>query len=166
MKAIKRPLRTLRRDYNLKINHKRVYRLMREFHLLARKYNLRAGKYVLEGLNKVFESRTEGLKYRMTVHSDQGVQYQSNIYRHTLRKHRVFQSMSRRATCHDNAAMESFFHIMKVEMNYFTHHFETKKQLVKAMKEWIEYYNHKRIRHKLKGLTPIEYRNHTLSKFI
>ena len=92
-------------------------------------------KYVLEGLNKVFESRTEGLKYRMTVHSDQGVQYQSNIYRHTLRKHRVFQSMSRRATCHDNAAMESFFHIMKVEMNYFTHHFETKKQLVKAMKE-------------------------------
>ena len=62
MKAIKRPLRTLRRDYNLKINHKRVYRLMREFHLLARKYNLRAGKYVLEGLNKVFESRPEGLK--------------------------------------------------------------------------------------------------------
>lgn len=123
-------------------------------------------KYVLEGLNKVFESRPEDLKYRMTVHSDQGVQYQSNIYRHTLRKHRVFQSMSRRATCHDNAAMESFFHIMKVEMDYFTHHFETKKQLVKAMKEWIEYYNHKRIRHKLKGLTPIEYRNQTLSKFI
>ena len=54
---------------------------------------------------------------------------------HNLSK--VFQSMSRRATCHDNAAMESFFHIMKVEMNYFTHHFDTKKQLVKAMKEGI-----------------------------
>ncbi|MCX8725777.1 IS3 family transposase, partial [Lactobacillus sp. B4007] len=116
-------------------------------------------RYVLEGLEGVFTARPKLLNYRMTIHSDQGIQYQSNPYRHALRKHKVFQSMSRRATCHDNAAMESFFHIMKVEMNYFTHHFDTKKQLVKAMKEWISYYNEDRIRHKLKGLTPIQYRN-------
>jgi putative transposase len=227
----------LRRSYNLIVNHKRVYRLMQELHLLARKYNLRAGKYdsskgpqnkkaknrfhqkfetdrpyqkvvtdisefrygnmtindrvylspfkdlfsgeiisytitdrpltkyVLQGLQGVFDARTKSLQYRMTVHSDQGIQYQSNIYRHTLRKHRVFQSMSRRATCHDNAAMESFFHIMKVEIDYFTHHYETRKQLIKAMRQWIDYYNHERIRHKLKGLTPIEYRNQALIKF-
>lgn len=123
-------------------------------------------RYVLEGLEGVFTARPKLLNYRMTIHSDQGIQYQSNPYRHALRKHKVFQSMSRRATCHDNAAMESFFHIMKVEMNYFTHHFDTKKQLVKAMKEWISYYNEDRIRHKLKSLTPIQYRNQALSKTI
>ncbi len=36
-------------------------------------------------------------------------------------------------TCHDNASVESFFHTMKVEMNYYTHHFKTKKELIKRM---------------------------------
>lgn len=35
------------------------------------------------------------LKYRMTVHSDQGVQYQTNTWRQTLKHHHIFQSMSR-----------------------------------------------------------------------
>lgn len=102
----------------------------------------------------------------MTVHSDQGIQYQSNAYRHELRKHNVFQSMSRRATCHDNAAMESFFHTMKVEIDYCTHHFKTKKELIKRMESWIKYYNQEGIRHRKKSLTPIEYRNQALKEFI
>ncbi|BDR61171.1 hypothetical protein KIM322_14320 [Lactobacillus xylocopicola] len=60
------------------------------------------------------------LPYRMTIHSDQGIQYQSKAYCQTLKQHHVFQSMSRRATCHDNAACESLFHIMKVELDYYT----------------------------------------------
>ena len=52
---------------------------------------------------------------------------------------------------------------MKVEL-YYEHHYQTTSELVKAMKEWIEYYNQKRIRHKLKGKTPIEYRNLALEK--
>lgn len=56
--------------------------------------------------------------------------------------------MSRRATCHDNAAIESFFHTMKVEIDYYTHHFKTKKELIKPMESWIKYYNQERIRHK------------------
>ena len=99
----------------------------------------------------------------MTVHSDQGIQYQTNTWRQTLKKHRIFQSMSRRATCLDNASMESFFHTMKAEL-YYDHHYQTKQELIRAMKEWIEYYNQCRIRHKLKGKTPIEYRNLALEK--
>ena len=87
----------------------------------------------------------------MTVHSDQGIQYQSNAYRHELKKHNIFQSMSRRATYHDNAAMESFFHTIKVEIDYYTHHFKTKKELIKRMESWIKYYNQERIKHKKKG---------------
>ena len=103
------------------------------------------------------------LKYRMTVHSDQGVQYQTNTWRQTLKHHHIFQSMSRRATCLDNASMESFSHTMKVEL-YYEQHYQTRSELVKDMKKWIEYYNQKRIRHTLKGKTPIEYRNLALAK--
>ena len=82
---------------------------------------------------------------------------------HTLKKHHIFQSMSRRATCLDNAPMESFFHTMKVEL-YYEQHYKTKRELITAMKEWISYYNRERIKHKLKGKTPIEYRNLALEK--
>ena len=71
-------------------------------------------KYVLEGLKQVLAIRPK-LPYRMTIHSDQGIQYQSKAYCQTLKQHHVFQSMSRRAACPDNRACESLFHIMKVE---------------------------------------------------
>lgn len=103
------------------------------------------------------------LPYRTTVHTDQGTQYQTNAWRRVLKRHRVFQSMSRRATCLDNAAMESFFHIMKAETVHYQD-YKTKEQLIYAMQDWINYYNTKRIKGKLKGKTPIEYRNLALEK--
>lgn len=121
-------------------------------------------EFVMEGLENVIDQRPQ-LSYRMTIHSDQGVQYRSNEYRRKLRKSGVFQSMSRRGNCHDNAAMESFFHTMKVEM-YFNLHYKTKNQLISAIKKYIEYYNFERIRHILKGKTPMEYWNLALEKYI
>jgi putative transposase len=117
---------------------------------------------VMKPLKKLIQQRPT-LNYRMTIHSDQGIQYQSTAWRRTLKKHHIFQSMSRRGTCLDNAPMESFFHLMKVEL-YYDRHFETKAELVKAMKEWIHYYNYERIQHKLKGKTPMEYRHLALEK--
>lgn len=118
--------------------------------------------FVMKPLIELINKRPV-LNYRMTVHSDQGIQYQTNSWRQTLKKHHIFQSMSRRSTCLDNASMESFFHTMKAEL-YYKHHYQTKQELIKAMKEWIVYYNQDRIRHKLKGKTPIEYRNLALEK--
>lgn len=120
--------------------------------------------FVMEGLERVIANRPN-LNYRMTIHSDQGIQYQSNKYRKHLKKNKIFQSMSRRGNCHDNAAMESFFHTMKVEM-YFNKHYQTKRQLIKAIKDYIVYYNFERIRHILKGKTPMEYWNLALAKYI
>ncbi|WP_369440769.1 IS3 family transposase, partial [Levilactobacillus namurensis] len=54
------------------------------------------------------------LPYRMTIHSDQGFQYQNFRYVNILQQAHVFQSMSRKATCLDNAVAESIFHILKV----------------------------------------------------
>lgn len=118
--------------------------------------------FVMKPLIELINKRPV-LSYRMTVHSDQGIQYQTNTWRQTLKKHHIFQSMSRRATCLDNASMESCFHTMKAEL-YYDHHYQTKQELIKAMKAWIVYYNQYRIRHKLKGKTPIKYRNLALGK--
>ncbi|MCR1893880.1 IS3 family transposase [Lactobacillus rodentium] len=121
-------------------------------------------EFVMEGLKQVIDKRPN-LNYRMTIHSDQGIQYQSNKYRNKLKRAKIFQSMSRRGNCHDNAAMESFFHTMKVEM-YFNQHYQTKEKLIKAIKKYLRYYNFERIRHTLKGKTPMEYWNLALEKYI
>ena len=64
--------------------------------------------FVVKPLDALIKLRPK-LNYRMTLHSDQGVQYQSVQWRKKLKENRIFQSMSRRATCLDNAPMESFF---------------------------------------------------------
>lgn len=118
----------------------------------------------MEGLKQLL-SRRPDFGYRMTIHSDQGIQYQSNTYIDSLKQNRIFQSMSRRGNCHDNAAMESFFHTMKVEM-YFNRNYQTKEELVRAIKKYIGYYNFERIRHTLKSKTPMEYWQLALKKYI
>ena len=51
----------------------------------------------------------------LIVHSDRGSQYASNDYQKLLAQHGFLCSMSRKGDCYDNAAMESFFHSLKVE---------------------------------------------------
>lgn len=49
------------------------------------------------------------------AHSDRGSQYYSHAYRHLIEKHKLIQSMSRKACCWDNACAKSFLHSLKVE---------------------------------------------------
>ncbi|GKT02500.1 hypothetical protein OKN36_00360 [Furfurilactobacillus sp. OKN36] len=56
----------------------------------------------------------------------------------------------------DNVSMESFFHIMKAEL--FDQTYTTKDSLIQATTEWLDYYNQRRIKTKLKGRTPVQYR--------
>lgn len=102
------------------------------------------------------------LNYRTTVHTDQGFQYQNGSWRRTLKEHHIFQSMSRKATCLDNASMESFFHIMKVEM--MDTHYDKKADLIQSMTEWIDFYNNRRIKTKLNGKSPVKYRELSIQK--
>jgi transposase InsO family protein len=91
------------------------------------------------------------------LHSDQGWQYQQPQYRHMLACRAVTQSMSRKGNCLDNAAMESFFGTLKAEF-FHLHRFETIEQLQAGICQYIRYYNCERIRLKLKGLSPVQYR--------
>jgi hypothetical protein len=68
-------------------------------------------------------------------------------------------SMSRRGNSPDNWMMESFFGILKSEMVYGRQKsYKTIDHLARAIESYIHYYNHRRIKLKLKGLSPVQYR--------
>lgn len=96
-------------------------------------------------------------KCRPILHSDQGWQYQMKQYQAQLRQRKIKQSMSRKGNCLDNAAMESFFAILKSEMFYLKK-FNSIKELEKDINSYIKYYNNDRIKLKLNGLSPVQYR--------
>lgn len=99
----------------------------------------------------------------LIIHSDQGWQYQHYAFHKILEKHGIIQSMSRKGNCLDNCRIENFFGKMKIEMFYGKENeFKTLEELETAIDEYIDYYNNERISIKLKGLTPVEYRNQTL----
>jgi len=95
------------------------------------------------------------------LHSDQGWQYQMKPYQKILHRHKINQSMSRKGNCLDNATMESFFGTLKSECFYIKK-FETVEQLESEIKEYIRYYNHDRIRLKLNGLSPVQFRTQSV----
>lgn len=115
----------------------------------------------LEMLSHAFDQHRclEGL----ILHSDQGWQYQMATYHRILKGKGIVQSMSRKGNCLDNSLMENFFGKMKNEMFYGKEYsFHSLEELKKTMEEYIAYYNTERITVKLKGMTPVEYRNHFL----
>ena len=100
----------------------------------------------------------------LIFHTDQGWQYQNGQFQAWLKNHGISQSMSRKGNSLDDGLMEGFFGILKREMFYgFEKQFKNLTELEDAIRDYIEYYNQKRIKIKLKGLTPIEYRKLVLS---
>ena len=96
------------------------------------------------------------------LHSDQGWQYRMTAYRDELKERGMVQSMSRKGNCHDNATMESFFGVLKSELFYLTK-FTSIDQLEAAIVDYIHYYNHDRIKLKLGGLSPVQFRTQQLA---
>ncbi len=91
------------------------------------------------------------------LHSDQGWQYQHKSYQEALEKHGIIQSMSRKGNCLDNSVMENFFGLMKSELLY-ANDYKSMDNFKKDLKEYIDWYNNKRIKMKLKGMSPVQYR--------
>lgn len=112
---------------------------------------------VMEPLKETMEIIKNHATYRTTIHSDQGWHYQHNRWVKTLKANKVFQSMSRKATCADNASMENFFGILKQEM-YYGEKLVDYEELKRRIEEYIYWYNHVRSKVKLTGLSPVEYR--------
>lgn len=98
---------------------------------------------------------------RPMLHSDQGWHYRMPAYQRQLRESHLVQSMSRKGNCLDNAAMESFFAVLKTEF-FYLNKFSSVDELRKGLADYIRYYNHDRIKLKLKGLSPVQYRTQAL----
>ncbi len=97
----------------------------------------------------------------LILHSDQGWQYQHKVYRKLLKENGIIQSMSRKSNCLDNAVIENFFGLLKSELFYFEK-FKSIEDFMEKLDEYIDYYNNRRIKTKLKGLSPVEYRTKSL----
>jgi putative transposase len=108
---------------------------------------------VLHALDMALRRRCPGAG--LLHHSDQGAPYASEDYQRALRANRITCSMSRRGNCYDNAAMESWFSTLKLELGErFESHSHAKEQLF----DYIEvFYNNQRRHSSLGNKSPAEY---------
>lgn len=79
-----------------------------------------------------------------------------------LREKGIRQSMSRKGNCLDNAVMESFFGLLKSELLYLQE-FESMEHFKRELLDYLDYYNNRRIKAKLKDLPPALHRQQALS---
>jgi transposase InsO family protein len=96
----------------------------------------------------------------LILHSDHGWQYLMKRYQQELKSNGVIQSMSRKGNCLDNAVIENFFGIVKTELLYLQN-FESVAQFKAELMDYIDYYNNKRIKASLNGMSPVNYRTHS-----
>ena len=91
----------------------------------------------------------------LIMHSDRGSQYASTSHRQLIKDYRMIQSMSRRANCWDNSAMESFFKTLKVERTHLLR-YDTRALAKLDIVDWIEgFYNHRRMHSSIGYKTPV-----------
>jgi len=91
-------------------------------------------------------------------HSDRGSQYASQEYRGALAQNGLIASMSRKANCYDNAAMESFWSSLKTELRDERLERLPKAAVRQIVFEYIEsYYNRTRLHSSLNYQSPVEF---------
>jgi len=110
-------------------------------------------------LDKAFDKIPDDTN--LIFHSDQGWQYQHKMYQARLCEKGIRQSMSRKGNCLDNAVMENFFGLLKSELLYLRQ-FKDINEFKDELEKYIYYYNNYRIKGKLKGLSPVQYRTQSL----
>ncbi|STZ08645.1 Integrase core domain [Moraxella caprae] len=118
-----------------------------------------------DALNKLSQANKDD---KPIIHSDRGWHYQMFDYQQSLQKQNITQSMSRKGNCLDNAVIERLEGTLKEEIFYEQTKFASLDELKQTIDEYIHYYNYDRIKTKLKGLSPVkfkeQYRNLVLSQ--
>lgn len=112
-------------------------------------------KQIVDMLEKAFSKLPQGTN--LILHSDQGWQYQMKRYQKMLEDKCIRQSMSRKGNCLDNAVMENFFGHLKSELLYLQD-FVSIEHFKQELLEYLDYYNNRRIKRKLEGLSPVQFR--------
>jgi putative transposase len=113
-------------------------------------------RQVTDMLQKAFQKFPDSLP--LILHSDQGWQYQMRPYQKMLKDKGIRQSMSRKGNCYDNCVIENFFGLLKTEF-FHNQKFTSVENFQLELSEYINYYNNRRIKVKLKGLSPVQFRS-------
>ena len=171
----------LERNFVSDAPHKKLVTDVTEFHLFGIKiylspvldlYNSELISYTIYRhpvLNMVKDMITStvaviGSHTNAILHSDQGWHYQHKDYQKMLKDNNIIQSMSRRGNCLDNAVMENFFGLLKSELLYLQK-FDSVEHFLKELDEYLRYYNENRIKKKLNGMSPVQYRTHNYKSY-
>ncbi len=100
---------------------------------------------VIDTLNEALAKRKD--VYGLIIHSDQGFQYTSYEYKAICESNRIQISMSRKGTPIDDSPMESFHGILKKETLY-NNNITSLKKYIELVKNWIIFYNTRRIKNR------------------
>lgn len=119
-------------------------------------------KLVMDNVYMVIDDKWDSTK-QCILHSDQGFQYTNIEYIRYLDEHGVTISHSRKANCYDNACCENFFGHLKSEYLELQDIPKTNDELIAMVDKYIHFYNYERPQRKLKGMTPMEYRQSYLN---
>ena len=111
--------------------------------------------FVISTVRLLLDTYKGELDTDVLIHSDQGCHYTSISYQELLKENGIIQSMSGKGNCWDNAPQESFFAVMKTEMDLNS--YPTYGQLAEGLIDYINYYNYDRPQEGLNELTPQEY---------
>lgn len=143
-KGYRRIRDNLERYHDINVNDKCVLRI-------CRKLNIKSTiKYSNHGCTR----QTINPQY-IAENILRGFQYTSREFHSKLVAAGITQSMSRVAKCIDNGPMEGFWGILKQE-RYYGKRFTDRETLVKMIKDYIDYYNNRRLQRGLGVLTPME----------
>ena len=98
-----------------------------------------------------------GYPKELLYHSDRGSQYMSRAFQTLMKLYKIKVSMSAKGNCYDNAAMESFFHTLKLECTD-DFKFETRNDAINAIFDYIQiFYNNERLHSYLGYNTPNDF---------
>jgi putative transposase len=90
----------------------------------------------------------------LIFHSDRGTEYAGYVFRERLAELGIVQSMNERMN--DNAHMESFYHSMKSDVIH-GRAFEGDKQMRRVVREYIRFYNERRLHSSIGYVAPAVY---------
>lgn len=97
-------------------------------------------------------------------HSDRGSQYASGDFQNLLKEHGIVCSMGSAGDCYDNAAMESFFGLLKRE-RVNRRRYRTRQQARTDVFDYIERFYNRQRRHGSAGrMSPLDYEAYTLNQ--
>lgn len=93
----------------------------------------------------------------LILHSDQGWQYQHKHYQKMLKDKGIGRVCHEKGNCLDNACAENFFGLLKTELLYLQE-FNSVEHFIEELHKYIEWYNNKRIKLGLGGMSPVQFR--------